>query len=467
MYTAADPERNLSPRGQRVRPGPGRARRGFRREPLPGLRRAGARAAPLGGARPLARLGIRLGEGRAARRLRDHLHRPVGRGDAAARRQEDRVRAPGGTGGTARAVERRASARPGRRTARRPNLSATRSWSRRPRAAAAAASAWSVRPRTSRRRSAGRIEDGRGRHGLPGAGHPRHVEVQVVANAEGTVWTLGVQYSVQRKVIEESATRSRTSPARRARDSSAAPATRTPGRWSSSTTRQTRRSFLEVNARLQVEHTGDREHRLQLVKLQTHGARAGAISPESRTPRARHRGPASRRGCGERLRAGPGRIEMLRLQRPGRGCGSTPCGAGRRHPARFRLDDRQGHRVGPGPRGPGRFRAIRRTTAHDQQGVPARPARPAEFVRGEIDWDTMMAEACAAAAGRRGPAGHRLQEPTRSTDGARGTGCSRRPNAGAPRSGTRPGTRLTFQVGGEAYKLGGIRVGHPVRIASR
>src|SRR4029077_21031689 len=86
------PARDIRPRGRRVRADrPGRGRRGLRREPLPGLRRAGARAACLPGGCGLARLGVRLGEGRvrrAVRPARDHLHRPVGRGDAAGRRQK-------------------------------------------------------------------------------------------------------------------------------------------------------------------------------------------------------------------------------------------------------------------------------------------------------------------------------------------------------------------------------------------
>ena len=77
----------------------------------------------------LARLGVRLGEGRvrrAVRPARDHLHRPVGRGDAAARRQ-DRVQAPGRADRrAARAVERRTGARRVGGAHRRPNRSATR-----------------------------------------------------------------------------------------------------------------------------------------------------------------------------------------------------------------------------------------------------------------------------------------------------------------------------------------------------
>ena len=66
---------------------PTSGRRRLRREPLPGLRRAGAGAARVPGRRGLAGLGVRLGEGRVRRAVRpagDHLHRPVGRGDAPA-----------------------------------------------------------------------------------------------------------------------------------------------------------------------------------------------------------------------------------------------------------------------------------------------------------------------------------------------------------------------------------------------
>src|SRR6266568_3798949 len=87
----------------------------------------------------------------------------------------------------------------------------------------------------------------------------RHVEVQVVADAEGTVWTLGVRdCSVQRrnqKVIEESAS------------------------TALDTEQDKLLRFLEVNTRLQVEHpvteacTGT-----DLVKLQLHIAAGGTLA---------------------------------------------------------------------------------------------------------------------------------------------------------------------------------------------
>ena len=127
----------------------------------------------------LARLGVCLREGRvrrAVRPARDHLHRPVGRGDAAARRQ-DRVQAPGGAGrGAARAVERRPSARSGRRPrgGRIHRLPADGQGDRGRRRPRHPHGPRARRPRGGvRAGQLGGVEDGRGRHGLPGAGHPR------------------------------------------------------------------------------------------------------------------------------------------------------------------------------------------------------------------------------------------------------------------------------------------------------
>src|SRR6516162_21965 len=117
----------------------------------------------------------------------------------------------------------------------------------------------------------------------------RHVEVQVVADATGTVWTLGVRdCSVQRrnqKVVEESASTALDAEQERRIRSHAAELIRAAGYVSAGTVEFLYQpdarllSFLEVNTRLQVEHpvtevtTG-----LDIVKLQLHIAAGGALA---------------------------------------------------------------------------------------------------------------------------------------------------------------------------------------------
>ena len=154
----------------------------------------------------------------------------------------------------------------------------------------------------------------------------RHVEVQVVADAHGTVWALGVRdCSMQRrnqKVIEES--RRRRADADQDRDLRAAAgrlarprrATRTPAPSSSSTSRPSGGSaFLEVNTRLQVEHpVTELTTGVDIVKLQLHVAvGAGWIGEPPPTVRARHRGPAQRRGPQHDFAPAPGPSSTLAL----------------------------------------------------------------------------------------------------------------------------------------------------------
>ena len=148
-------------------------------------------------------------------RHRRHLHRSERRGDAQARRQ-DRLQADRRGGRRARrAVEPRRRRHPRGRAGRGRARSATRSCSRRPPAVAAAASGWSPPTPTStdayeRTRDEAQRAFGSGvvflERLVTGA---RHVEVQVIADGQGTAWALGVRdCSVQRrnqKVIEESA----------------------------------------------------------------------------------------------------------------------------------------------------------------------------------------------------------------------------------------------------------------------
>ncbi|GAA2852540.1 biotin carboxylase N-terminal domain-containing protein [Pseudonocardia halophobica] len=122
----------------------------------------------------------------------------------------------------------------------------------------------------------------------------RHVEVQVVADATGDVWTLGVRdCSVQRrnqKVIEESASTALDAEQEELLRSSAAELARAAGYVNAGTVeflyepKERLLSFLEVNTRLQVEHpvteacTG-----VDIVKLQLHvagGGKLADIAPE-------------------------------------------------------------------------------------------------------------------------------------------------------------------------------------------
>ncbi|WP_425569214.1 carboxyl transferase domain-containing protein [Pseudonocardia xishanensis] len=123
----------------------------------------------------------------------------------------------------------------------------------------------------------------------------RHVEVQVVADASGDVWTLGVRdCSVQRrnqKVIEESASTALDAEQEELLRTSAAELARAAGYVNAGTVeflyepKERILSFLEVNTRLQVEHpvteacTG-----VDIVKLQLHiaaGGKLADIAPEA------------------------------------------------------------------------------------------------------------------------------------------------------------------------------------------
>ena len=117
----------------------------------------------------------------------------------------------------------------------------------------------------------------------------RHVEVQVVADAEGTVWTLGVRdCSVQRrnqKVIEESASTALDNEQEKLLRSHAAELVRAAGYVNAGTVEflyepsQRLLSFLEVNTRLQVEHpVTEATTGVDIVKLQLHIAAGGTLA---------------------------------------------------------------------------------------------------------------------------------------------------------------------------------------------
>jgi acetyl/propionyl-CoA carboxylase alpha subunit/acetyl-CoA carboxylase carboxyltransferase component len=153
----------------------------------------------------------------------------------------------------------------------------------------------------------------------------RHVEVQVIADSYGTCWAVGVRdCSIQRrhqKVIEESASTALAPATEAAIRSAAVRLCEVAGYRNAGTVEfllepETQRFFfLEVNARLQVEHpvtevtTG-----LDLVTLQLDVARGRALEGDPPPPRGH---AIEARLCAEDPEQGfvpaPGRIAMLRL----------------------------------------------------------------------------------------------------------------------------------------------------------
>jgi acetyl/propionyl-CoA carboxylase alpha subunit len=232
----------------------------------------------------------------------------------------------------------------------------------------------------------------------------RHIEVQVIADGQGCAWAVGVRdCSYQRrnqKVIEESASPALSAEQERELMDAARRLALRVGYRSAGTVeflyepRERRFSFMEVNARLQVEHpvtevvTG-----LDLVKLQLHVAAGGRLEGEPPVPtghaiEARLNAedpalgfvPAPGRTGAHRVAAAADRPRLTRRHRGGRG---------RRHPRRVRLHDRQADRLGAGPRGgarPPTPRARRDDGGNrrrdDEPGVPARSARPARGAHG-------------------------------------------------------------------------------------
>ena len=190
----------------------------------------------------------------------------------------------------------------------------------------------------------------------------RHVEVQLIADSHGTAWALGVRdCSIQRrnqKVIEESSSPLLSDEQADELKASAERLALAVGYVGAGTVEflyhpgEQTFAFLEVNTRLQVEHSiTEATTGIDLVKAQIHG-RAGRPprGREAGRDRARDRGPAQRRGPRPRLRAvaRPHRAPRPAV-RPGHP-GRHRRRRGRHHPARLRLDDRQDHRLRPHPR---------------------------------------------------------------------------------------------------------------------
>ena len=156
----------------------------------------------------------------------------------------------------------------------------------------------------------------------------RHVEVQVVADATGDVWTLGVRdCSVQRrnqKVLEESASTALDADQEQLLRSSAAALVKAAGYVNAGTVeflyepRERLLSFLEVNTRLQVEHcVTEATTGADIVKLQLHvagGGKLAEIAPE--TPPARGHAIEARLTAEDPEQGfapAPGHIEHLNL----------------------------------------------------------------------------------------------------------------------------------------------------------
>ncbi|MDH3727235.1 MAG: ATP-grasp domain-containing protein, partial [Myxococcales bacterium] len=124
----------------------------------------------------------------------------------------------------------------------------------------------------------------------------RHVEVQIIADGYGTTWALGVRdCTIQRrnqKVLEETPSPSLTSDQQRELEQAAIRLTQAIGYQNAGTVEFLYHeptqmfSFMEVNARLQVEHpVSEMITGADLVKLQIHVARCGRLGTEPPTQR--------------------------------------------------------------------------------------------------------------------------------------------------------------------------------------
>ncbi len=175
----------------------------------------------------------------------------------------------------------------------------------------------------------------------------RHVEVQIIADRHGTAWGLGVRdCTIQRrnqKVLEESPSPALTAEQDAELRAAAVRLAQTVGYHNAGTVEflydessQTF-SFMEVNARLQVEHpVTEMTTGVDLVKLQLHVARGGRLEGEA--PPARGAAIEVRLNAEDPENAfapAPGRIDLMRLPTgPGLRI-DTGVEAGDRVPAEF------------------------------------------------------------------------------------------------------------------------------------
>jgi acetyl/propionyl-CoA carboxylase alpha subunit/acetyl-CoA carboxylase carboxyltransferase component len=305
-----------------------------------------------------------------------------------------------------------------------------------------------------------------------------HVEVQVIADAKGAVWTLGVRdCSVQRrnqKVIEESASSVLDAEHEKMVRSHAAELIRAAGYVNAGTVEflyepgEQLLSFLEVNTRLQVEHpVTEATTGVDIVKLQLHIAAGGELTETGPGEPSAHGHAIEARLTAEDperdFAPAPGLIQHLALPAgPGIRV-DTGVSAGDIIPPQF--DSMIAKVVAWGrdrPEARARLsRALRQTATVIDGGTTNKGFlldlldRP-EFVRGEVDttWlDTMMADgyvpprrvdvALLATAFEAYEAYERRQCDRLFTSAGRGR----------PEVGHEMWHEADVQVGGEAYKL--------------
>ncbi|MBV9423503.1 MAG: ATP-grasp domain-containing protein [Solirubrobacterales bacterium] len=154
----------------------------------------------------------------------------------------------------------------------------------------------------------------------------RHVEVQLMADGQGTVWALGVRdCSYQRrhqKVVEESASPALSAEQERELADAAVRLATLAGYRGAATVEflyepaKRRFAFMEVNGRLQVEHpVTEMVTGVDLVKLQLHVAAGGKL-PDEKPPLPSGHAIEARLNAedpGLGFAPTPGRIELLRL----------------------------------------------------------------------------------------------------------------------------------------------------------
>ena len=153
----------------------------------------------------------------------------------------------------------------------------------------------------------------------------RHVEVQIIADNEGTTWALGVRdCTVQRrnqKILEETPSPALTAEQQHELEQAAIRLTKAIGYRNAGTVEflyheaTQNCSFMEVNARLQVEHpVSEIVTGADLVKLQIHVARGGRLDPEP--PMKRGHAIEARLNAEDpedNFAPSPGVVEQLRL----------------------------------------------------------------------------------------------------------------------------------------------------------